>query len=161
MKFVIRNMLFPTKLTSLINMRGLIDSVSLENHHNNRRNSGSHKWPKTFLGRCMCPPGSAFYLLLCSSNHRAGYFSNIGWAQPELTRTQINGDGFSSQWNGNSERFHTGFHRRLEILWWVYSVTVDKYTFNVLAIAPWLFYADIYHRGAVAISSHKENRQNV
>ena len=42
-------MLFPTKLTSLINTWGLIGSASLENHHNNRRKSGSHKWPKTFL----------------------------------------------------------------------------------------------------------------
>ena len=53
LKFIIWDMLFPTKLTSLINTRGLIDSASLENHHNNRRNSGSHKWPKTFFGRCM------------------------------------------------------------------------------------------------------------
>ena len=50
MKFIIRDMLFPTKLTSLINTLGLIDSASLENHQNNRRNSGTHKWPKTFLG---------------------------------------------------------------------------------------------------------------
>ena len=49
MKFIIRDMIFPTKLTSLINTWGLIDSASLENHHNNRRNSGGHKWPKTFL----------------------------------------------------------------------------------------------------------------
>ena len=55
LKFITRDMLFPTKITSLINTRGLmaIDSASLENHHNNRRDSGSHKWPKTFLGRCM------------------------------------------------------------------------------------------------------------
>ena len=53
LKFIIRDMLFPTKLTSLINTRGLIDSASLENHHNNGRDSGSHQWPKTFLGRCM------------------------------------------------------------------------------------------------------------
>ena len=46
-------MLFPTKFTSLINTRGLIDSASLENHHNNRPNrSGNHKWPETFLERC-------------------------------------------------------------------------------------------------------------
>ena len=51
MKFIIQDMLFPTKLTSLINTRGLIGSASLENHHNNRRNSGGQKWPKTFLGR--------------------------------------------------------------------------------------------------------------
>ena len=44
-----RDMLFPTKFTSLINPRRLIDSASLENHHNSRRNSGSHKWPKTFF----------------------------------------------------------------------------------------------------------------
>ena len=30
LKFIIRDMLFPTKLTSLINTRGLIDSASLE-----------------------------------------------------------------------------------------------------------------------------------
>ena len=53
LKFIIRDMLFPTKLTSLINTLGLIDSASLENHHNNRRDSGSHKWPKTFFGRCI------------------------------------------------------------------------------------------------------------
>ena len=53
LKFIIRDMLFPTKLTSLINTRGLIDSASLENHRNNRRNSGSHKWPKTFFGWCI------------------------------------------------------------------------------------------------------------
>ena len=53
MKFIKWDMLFPAKLTSLINTRGLIDSASLENHHNNRRNSGSHKWPKTFLGWCI------------------------------------------------------------------------------------------------------------
>ena len=41
-------MLFPTRLTSLLNTRGLIDSASLEYHHNNRRNSDSHKCPKTF-----------------------------------------------------------------------------------------------------------------
>ena len=41
-------MLFPTRLTSLINTEGLIDSASLEKHHNNRRNSGGNKWPKTF-----------------------------------------------------------------------------------------------------------------
>ena len=41
-------MLFPTTFTSLINTRGLIDSASLESHHNKSRNSGSHKWPKTF-----------------------------------------------------------------------------------------------------------------
>ena len=35
LKFIIRDMLFPTKLTSLTNTRGLIDSASLENHHNN------------------------------------------------------------------------------------------------------------------------------
>ena len=52
LKFIIRDMLFPTKLTPLINRRGLIDSASPKNHHNNRHNSGSHKWPKTFLGRC-------------------------------------------------------------------------------------------------------------
>ena len=51
LKIMIRDMLFPTKLTSLINTQGLIDSASLKkNHHNNRRNSGSHTWPKTFLG---------------------------------------------------------------------------------------------------------------
>ena len=44
------DMLFPTKLTPLINTRGLIDSASLKNHHNNKHDSGSHKWPKTFLG---------------------------------------------------------------------------------------------------------------
>ena len=54
---VIRDMLFPTKLTSMIYTPGLIDSASPENDHNNRRNSGSHEWPKTFLGRCI--------LLLC------------------------------------------------------------------------------------------------
>ena len=48
MKFIIRDMLFPTKLTSLINTLGLIDSASIEIHHNKRRNTGSHKWPKTF-----------------------------------------------------------------------------------------------------------------
>ena len=48
MKFIIRDMLFPTKLISLINTRGLIDSASLENHHNNRRSSGSHTWSKSF-----------------------------------------------------------------------------------------------------------------
>ena len=42
----------PTKLTSLINTRGLIDNASLENHHNKSHNSGSHKWPKTFFRRC-------------------------------------------------------------------------------------------------------------
>ena len=47
---MIRDMLFPTKFTSLINTRGLIDSASLENHHNNRPNIGSQEWPKTFLG---------------------------------------------------------------------------------------------------------------
>ena len=47
-------MLFPKKLTSLIDTLGLIDSASLENHHIKRRNSGSHKWPKTFFGRCIC-----------------------------------------------------------------------------------------------------------
>ena len=36
-------------IDSLINTRGLIDSASLENHHNNRCYSGSHKWPKTFF----------------------------------------------------------------------------------------------------------------
>ena len=56
MKFIIRDMLFPTKLTSSIKTRGLIDSATVEHHHNNRRNSGSHKWPKTFFGRCNCPP---------------------------------------------------------------------------------------------------------
>ena len=39
---------FPTKITSLINTRGLVDSDSPENHHNNRRNSESQRWPKTF-----------------------------------------------------------------------------------------------------------------
>ena len=123
LKFIIRGMLFPTKLTSLINTLELIDSASLENHHNTlrwrhngcdsvsnhqphecllnclfrrrskktskprvtglcvgnspgtgefpaqmasnaenvsiwwrhheRRNSGNHKWPKTFFGRCI------------------------------------------------------------------------------------------------------------
>ena len=48
LKFMIRDMFFPTKLTPLINTRGLIDSASLKNHHNNRHNSGSHKWPNTF-----------------------------------------------------------------------------------------------------------------
>ena len=43
-------MLFSTKLTLLINTLGLIDSALLENHHNKRRDNGSHKWPKTFLG---------------------------------------------------------------------------------------------------------------
>ena len=43
-------MLFPTKLTSLINTLWLIDSASPETHHNNRRNSGRHKWLKTILG---------------------------------------------------------------------------------------------------------------
>ena len=52
LKIIIWNMLFPTKLTPLINTRGLIDSASLKNHHNNRLDSGSHKWPKTFFGRC-------------------------------------------------------------------------------------------------------------
>ena len=46
-------MLFSTKLTSLINALGLIDSASLENHHNKSQNSGSHKWPKTFFMRCI------------------------------------------------------------------------------------------------------------
>ena len=41
---------FPTKHISSINTRGLIDCASPENHHNNRRDSGNHKWPKTFLG---------------------------------------------------------------------------------------------------------------
>ena len=45
-------MLFPTKFTSPINTRGLVDCASLENHHNNRRNSGGHKWSKTYFGRC-------------------------------------------------------------------------------------------------------------
>ena len=49
LKFITRGMLFPTKPTSLINTRDLIGSALLENHHNNWRNSGSHKWPKTFL----------------------------------------------------------------------------------------------------------------
>ena len=49
LKFIIRDMLFLTKLTSLINTLRLLDSASLENHHNNRRNSGSYKWPKTFF----------------------------------------------------------------------------------------------------------------
>ena len=53
LKCIIRGMLFPTKLTSLIYTLGLIESASLENRHNKRRNSGSHKWPKTFFGRCM------------------------------------------------------------------------------------------------------------
>ena len=44
LKIIIRDMLFPTKLTSLINTRWLIDSGSL------KIISGSHKWPKTFLG---------------------------------------------------------------------------------------------------------------
>ena len=39
---------FPTKITSLINSQGLVDSDSPENHHNNRRNSESQRWPKTF-----------------------------------------------------------------------------------------------------------------
>ena len=51
-------MLFPTKLSSLINTLGLIDSVSLETHHNKGRNSGSHKWPKTFLGGVCVPESS-------------------------------------------------------------------------------------------------------
>ena len=41
-------MLFPTTPTSLINTRGLIGSASLNNHHKNRHNNGSHKWPKTY-----------------------------------------------------------------------------------------------------------------
>ena len=53
LKFITRDMLFPTKPTSLIDTRGLIGSASLENHHYNRRNSGSHKWPKTIFGRCI------------------------------------------------------------------------------------------------------------
>ena len=52
-KFIIRDMLFPTKITSLFNTRGLIDSASLENHHNNRPKNRSHQWTKTFLGRCI------------------------------------------------------------------------------------------------------------
>ena len=52
MKFIIRDMLFSSKLIPLINTRGLIDSASLKNHHNNRHNSGSHKWPKTCFGWC-------------------------------------------------------------------------------------------------------------
>ena len=39
-KLMARDMPVKTKLTSLVNMRGLIDSASLENHHNNSRNSG-------------------------------------------------------------------------------------------------------------------------
>ena len=46
-------MLFPTKLTPLTNTLGLIGSSSPENHHNKRCNSGSHRWPNTFLGRCI------------------------------------------------------------------------------------------------------------
>ena len=51
---VIRDMLFPTKLTSMIYTPGLIDSASPENDHNNRRNSGSHEWPNTFWGGVYC-----------------------------------------------------------------------------------------------------------
>ena len=52
-KFIIRDMLFPTKLTPMLNTRRLIDSASLENQYNNRRYSGSHNGPKTFLGLCI------------------------------------------------------------------------------------------------------------
>ena len=52
LKFMIRDMLFPTKLTSLINTPGLI--ASLENHHNNRCSSrgvvvGATSYLKPFL----------------------------------------------------------------------------------------------------------------
>ena len=50
MELLIQDIPFPTQITPLINARGLSDSASLENYHNNRRNSASHMWPKTFLG---------------------------------------------------------------------------------------------------------------
>ena len=37
-----------TKLTSLVDIRGLTDSVSLKYHPNSGRDSGSHIWPKSF-----------------------------------------------------------------------------------------------------------------
>ena len=50
MKFIKRDMLFPTKPTSLVYTRELIDSALQENHRNNRCSSVSHKWSKPFLG---------------------------------------------------------------------------------------------------------------
>ena len=61
-------MLFSTKLTPLINTRGLIDSDSLETHHNNRRNSGSHKWPKTVFGWCISINAPKILINIGSSN---------------------------------------------------------------------------------------------
>ena len=81
LKFIIRDMLFPTKLTSLINTLGLIDSASLENHHNNRRDSGSHKWPKTFFGRCSC--GTKNFLI------RTNHFMNTDLGSDWISHIHI------------------------------------------------------------------------
>ena len=70
-------MLFPTKLTSLINTRGLIDSASLENHHNKSHNSGSHKWPKTFWGRCV-PIMFISYIAIMKFNSSKDFVCLIG-----------------------------------------------------------------------------------
>ena len=40
-KLIIRHILFKTKLTSLVNAQGLIDSVRLKNDYNNDRSSGA------------------------------------------------------------------------------------------------------------------------
>ena len=42
LKLTIRDMPFETKLTTLVNMQGLTDSVSLEDDHKNDRNSRGH-----------------------------------------------------------------------------------------------------------------------
>ena len=48
--FTLRDMSFKTKLTLLVNNRGLTDRASLKNHQNNDRNTGGLNWPKTFWG---------------------------------------------------------------------------------------------------------------
>ena len=48
LEFTIQGMSFKTRFTSMVDTRGMSDSVSLRNIKHNDRNSGEHNWHKTF-----------------------------------------------------------------------------------------------------------------